>query len=161
MSAGPHSFLEALGKNLLSSSFDVLTELISCGCRTDILLGCYWGPPLAPTGFSLGPYISEPLIAHLIFLILGISLTCVCVCLVIQSCSTLCDPLDCSPPGSSVRRDSYTGVVCHALLQGIFPTRGSNPDLPHCRQIVYCLSHQGSPLCAVLLLIPLLLLLFD
>ena len=38
-----------------------------------------------------------------------------------------------------------TGVHCHALLQGIFPTQGSNPGLPHCRQILYCLSHQGSP----------------
>ena len=33
---------------------------------------------------------------------------------------------------------------CHALLQGIFPTQGSNPGLPHCRQILYHLSHQGS-----------------
>ena len=38
-----------------------------------------------------------------------------------------------------------TGVGCHALLHGIFPTQGSNPGLPHCRQILYCLSHQGSP----------------
>ena len=33
----------------------------------------------------------------------------------------------------------------HALLQGIFPTQGSNPGLLHCRQILYQLSHQGSP----------------
>ncbi|CAM9892497.1 unnamed protein product, partial [Rangifer tarandus platyrhynchus] len=32
-----------------------------------------------------------------------------------------------------------------SLLQGIFPTQGSNPGLPHCRQIFYRLSHQGSP----------------
>ena len=38
-----------------------------------------------------------------------------------------------------------TGVGCHSLLHGIFPTQGSNPGLPHCRQILYCLSHQGSP----------------
>ena len=38
-----------------------------------------------------------------------------------------------------------TGVGCHALLQGIFPTQGLNPGLPHCRQILYHLSHQGSP----------------
>ena len=38
-----------------------------------------------------------------------------------------------------------TGVGCHALLQGIFPTQGSNPDLPHCRWILYHLSPQGSP----------------
>ena len=32
----------------------------------------------------------------------------------------------------------------HFLLQGIFPSQGSNPGLLHCRQILYCLSHQGS-----------------
>ena len=37
-----------------------------------------------------------------------------------------------------------TGVGCHSLLQGIFPTQGSNPSLLHCRQILYCLNHQGS-----------------
>ena len=39
-----------------------------------------------------------------------------------------------------------TGVGCHFLLQGIFPTQGSNPGLPHCRQMLYHLSHQGSPM---------------
>ena len=42
-----------------------------------------------------------------------------------QSCPTLCNPMDCSPSGSSVHGDSpdkNTGVRCHALLQGIFPT---------------------------------------
>ena len=70
------------------------------------------------------------------------------LCLVAQSCLTLCDPMDCHLPGSSVHGDSpgkNTGVGCHALLQGIFPTQGSNPGLPHCRWILYCLSHQGSP----------------
>ena len=38
-----------------------------------------------------------------------------------------------------------TGVGCHFLLHGIFPTQGSNLILPHCRQIPYHLSHQGSP----------------
>ena len=41
-------------------------------------------------------------------------------------------------PGNS------TGVDCHFLLQGIFPTQGSNPGLLHCRQTLYHLSHQGS-----------------
>ena len=65
-----------------------------------------------------------------------------------QSHPTLCAPMDCSPPDSSFHRDSpgkNTGVGCHALLHGIFPTQGSNPGLPHCRQILYCLSRQGSP----------------
>ena len=54
----------------------------------------------------------------------------------------------CDPPGSSVLGDSpgkNIGVGCHALLQGIFPIQGSNPGFPHCRQILYRLSHQGSP----------------
>ena len=38
-----------------------------------------------------------------------------------------------------------TAVGCCSLLQGIVPTQGSNPCLSHCRQIPYCLSHQGSP----------------
>ena len=38
-----------------------------------------------------------------------------------------------------------TGVGSLSLLQGIFPTQGSNPGLPHCRQILYQLSQQGSP----------------
>ena len=71
-----------------------------------------------------------------------------CCGLVAQLCLTLCDPMDCGPPGSSVHRDSpgkNIGMGCHALLQGIFPTQGLNPGLLHCRQILYCLSHQGNP----------------
>ena len=49
-----------------------------------------------------------------------------------QSCPTLCDPLDCSPPDSSAHGDSPgkdTGVGCHALIQGVFPIQGSNLHL--------------------------------
>ena len=69
------------------------------------------------------------------------------LCLITQLCPTLCNPIVCSLTGSSVLRDSpgkNTGVNCHALLQGIFPTQGSNLGLPHCRQFLYQLSHQGS-----------------
>ena len=38
-----------------------------------------------------------------------------------------------------------TGVGCHFLLQGIFPTQGFNPGLPHCRWILYQLTHKGIP----------------
>ena len=38
-----------------------------------------------------------------------------------------------------------TGVGCHFLLQGIFPTKGSNPGLLHFGQFLHCLSYQGSP----------------
>ena len=64
---------------------------------------------------------------------------CVCVCVraciptkSLQSCPTLCDPMDCSLLGSSTHGDSpgrNIGVGCHALLQGIFPVQGSNPHL--------------------------------
>ena len=67
--------------------------------------------------------------------------------LVAQECVTLRGPMDCSPPGSSVLGilQAITGVGCHAFPQGIFLTQGSNPGLLHCRQILYRLSHQGSP----------------
>ena len=62
------------------------------------------------------------------------------VMLVPSSCPTLCDPMDCSPPGSSVHGDSpgkNTGVACYTLLQGIFPPQGLNLGLLHCRWILY------------------------
>ena len=59
----------------------------------------------------------------------------------IFSCVRLCGtPMDCSSPGSSVYGASpgkNTRVGCYAFPQGIFPTQGSNPDLPHCRWILY------------------------
>ena len=61
--------------------------------------------------------------------------------LVAQLCPTLCNPTDCSPPGSSVHGDSpskNTGVGCHALLQGIFPTQRSNPHL----SCIFCIDWQ-------------------
>ena len=70
------------------------------------------------------------------------------LCLVTQSClTTLGNPKDCSLPGFSVYWDSpgkNTGVGCYALLQGIFPTQGSNPVILYFRQIIYQLSYQGS-----------------
>ena len=51
---------------------------------------------------------------------------------VAQSCPALCD-------------SQNAGVGSLSLLQGIFPTQGSNPGLPHCRKILYQLSHKGSP----------------
>ena len=57
---------------------------------------------------------------------------------------TLCDPMDrLLRPRDFLGKS--TGVGCHFLLQGFFPTQGSNPGLPHCRQMLYRLSHQGSP----------------
>ena len=65
-----------------------------------------------------------------------------------QCCLILCDPLDCSSPGSSVHgllQARITGVACHFLLEGIFLTQELNLGLLCRRQILYYLSHQGSP----------------
>ena len=73
------------------------------------------------------------------------------LCMCVLSCSShvlLCESIDCSLPGSSVHRDSLGKILewrGDSLLQGIFPTRESNPGLLHCRQILYHLSHQRSP----------------
>ena len=58
---------------------------------------------------------------------------------------TLCHPVDCpwDSPGQN------TGVGSRSLLQGIFPTQGWNPALPHCQRILYQLSYQGSPILEV------------
>ena len=56
--------------------------------------------------------------------------------LVAQSCLILCNPLNSSPPWSSVHGDSpgkNTGVGDHFLLQGLFPTQELNLDLLHCK----------------------------
>ena len=44
----------------------------------------------------------------------------------LQSCPSLCNPMDCSTPGSSV----HSFVICHVLLQGIFPNSGIKPMFP-------------------------------
>ena len=62
---------------------------------------------------------------------------------VTQLCLTLCDPYRLYSPWNSPGQN--TGVGSLSLLQGIFPTQGSNPGLPHCRWILYQLSHKGSP----------------
>ena len=70
---------------------------------------------------------------------------------VTQSCPCLCDPVDCRPPDSSVLRILQARLlewVAMPFSWGIFLTQGSNLSLPHCRQILYHLSHQGSPLTA-------------
>ena len=69
------------------------------------------------------------------------------LCLVAQSCLTLwshgLQPFRLLYPWDSPGKN--TGVGCQALLQEIFPTQGSNPGLLHFRQILYDLSHKGSP----------------
>ena len=67
----------------------------------------------------------------------------------LQSCPTPCDPMDCSPPGSSDHRILQAGILevgSHALLQKIFLIHGLNLHLLYHRQIIYPLSHLGSPI---------------
>ena len=70
--------------------------------------------------------------------VLTLYIKCAVLCLVTQSCPTLCNPTDCGPPNSSV----------HTILQArilewvtVLSSRGSNPGLLHCRRILYHLSH--------------------
>ena len=69
------------------------------------------------------------------------------LCLATQSCSTLCDPVDCSPPGASVHGDSLgknTGVGSLSLLQGIFLT-WDQTQVSRLAGGFFIISHQGSP----------------
>ena len=68
--------------------------------------------------------------------------------LVPQSCPTLCDPMDYNLPGSSANRILQARKlewIAIPFSKGIFTTQGSNPGLPHCRQILHYLSHQRAP----------------
>ena len=67
-----------------------------------------------------------------------------CFC---ESCSVMSDsllPHELYSPWNSPGQN--TGVGSRFLLQGVFPTQGSNPDHPHCKRILHQLSHQGSPI---------------
>ena len=62
--------------------------------------------------------------------------------------------MDCTPPCSSVHGILQVRIlewVASAFSRRIFQTQGWNPDLPHCRQVLYRLSHQGKPAKAVLI----------
>ena len=63
---------------------------------------------------------------------------------VTQLCLTLCDPMDCSLPGSSVNEILQARImewVAVPFSRGIFLTQGLKPGLQHCGQILHCLSH--------------------
>ena len=64
---------------------------------------------------------------------------------VAQLCPPLCDPMNCSLPGSSVHGIFQARIlewVAISFSRRSSPTQGSNPGLPHCRQTLYCLNHQ-------------------
>ena len=68
-------------------------------------------------------------------------------CSVAKSCPTLCDPMDCSPPGSFVHRIFQARIlewVAHSLIQGIFLTQRPNLRLLHWQTDSLLLSHWGA-----------------
>ena len=104
-------------------------------CRCAQLCATLWNFPGKITGigchFLLHPGI-KPMSLASPALVGGLFTTepSECVYLIAQLCPAVCDLVDSSLPGSFVHADSpgkNTGVGCHALLQGIFPTQGANP----------------------------------
>ena len=65
-----------------------------------------------------------------------------CQVKVTQSCPTLCNPMDCIAHG--ILQARILEWVAFPFSRGVFPAQGSNPGLPHCRQILYQLSHKRS-----------------
>ena len=132
-------------ENLKPSAGKVLGEDILPGAPPAILwlwgmilLIIHWGYQSGKMERSQGSFRYS--IPRHLFSLFRLLINVICACSVAQLCSTLCDPLDCRPPGSSVHVDSpgtNTRVGCHALLQGIFLTQGSNPNLLHCRWILH------------------------
>ena len=97
-----------------------------------------WGGPASQFGYVVSDRLKRPL-----GIVQGISEGCV---LVSENCLVMSDSLQ--PPKLYSPWNSpgqNTGVSSLSLFQGIFPTQGSNRGLPHCRRILYQLSHKGSP----------------
>ena len=65
------------------------------------------------------------------------------MCLSLSRVPILCNPMNCSLPGSSVHGIFQARISGNSLLQGILSIQGSNPGLSQCRQILYLLNHQG------------------
>ena len=78
----------------------------------------------------------------------GLSVPCEVKVLVAQTCLTLCGPWTVARQAplsmEFFRQEHWSGLPCRAVLEGIFPTQGSDPGFLHCR-IFCCLRHQGSP----------------
>ena len=74
--------------------------------------------------------------------------TCVCIYVWCESCSVVSDSLwshGLYSPWNSPSQNTVAGSL--SLLQGIFPRQGSNPGLPHCRQILLPAEPQGKAVC--------------
>ena len=102
-----------------------------------------WTEMIFPLHSLFPRVLSELILLHNMFVVSAFKWK------LLQLCPTLCNSMDCSPPGSSVHgilQSKNTVVGCHSLLQGIIPTQRPNLGLLDCRQIFYHLSYQGSPM---------------
>ena len=105
---------------------DILTSLQQFHCMSHL---SYWSFSFLALYFGLTcepSFLTSVFDLWLFCFVLFLNLNAV-LCAVLSQSVTLCDPMDCSLPGSSFHGDSQgknTGVGCHALLQGIFPTQG-------------------------------------
>ena len=100
---------------------------VGCLCVCDVfgVCMCVW------TRSQAKPHTQA---SALVCLCVCVCYVCVCVCSIIQLCPTLCNSMNHSLPSSSVHGifpRNNTGADCHFLLQRIFPTQGSNPQLLH------------------------------
>ena len=80
-------------------------------------------------------------LSFMLYLSLGVI---VCECESHSVVSDSLQPHGLHSPWNSLGQNTRVGSL--SLLQGIFPTRGANPGLPHCRRVLYHLSHKGSPI---------------
>ena len=110
----PNCFIKALWFDLLERMFKIISTQIWLLTKLLLLIFSYFTSFLTVNVVPLHVVHENPVL-----------------CLVAPPCLTLCDPVDCSPSGSSVHGSlqARKQVGCHALLQGIFPTEGLNPGL--------------------------------
>ena len=119
---------------------DILTGIQRFHCMSHL---SYWSFSFLALYFGLTcepSFLTSVFDLWLFCFVLFLNLNAVLCAVLSQSVVTLCDLMDCSLPGSSFHGDSQgknPGVGFHALLQGIFPTQGSNLCFLLGRQILY------------------------
>ena len=129
-------------KKVLKSWKDCSQVNQSCNCRLQTKIWSSYSPPRALFTLIISLLSGFFFFFFLLFgwnytfLIASVTTNVihpVCMCAKsLQPCLTLCDPMDCSTPGSSVHRESpgkNTGMGCHVLLQGFFLAQGLNQSL--------------------------------
>ena len=146
---------ESESESEIAQSCRLLATPWTAACQAPLSMGFpsqeYWsGLPCPPPGI-FPTQGSNPHLSRLLYLqasSLPLAPPAAAAAKSLQSCPTLCDPIDGSPLGSSVPGILQARIlewVAISFSRGIFLTQGSNPGLPRCRQTLYRLSHQGSP----------------